>query len=67
MATTKGAPAGELTRTPVMGRQIPARKTNRLLVATWNVANLGLQQRTDAWSPRCLSSEPGRPSFTAQR
>lgn len=30
------------------GRQIPSRRPNRLLVATWNVANLGLQKRTDA-------------------
>ncbi|HEV2070598.1 MAG TPA: hypothetical protein VGR26_12460 [Acidimicrobiales bacterium] len=30
------------------GRQIPARRPDRLLVATWNVANLGLQERTDA-------------------
>jgi endonuclease/exonuclease/phosphatase family metal-dependent hydrolase len=30
------------------GRQIPARRSNRLLVATWNVANLGVQKRTDA-------------------
>ena len=30
------------------GRQIPAHRPNRLLVATWNVANLGLQKRSDA-------------------
>ena len=29
------------------GRQIPAKSANRLLVATWNIANLGLQQRRD--------------------
>ena len=27
------------------GRQIPAKSNNRLLIATWNIANLGLQQR----------------------
>lgn len=27
------------------GRQIPAKATNRLLLATWNIANLGLQKR----------------------
>ncbi|UCF93419.1 MAG: endonuclease/exonuclease/phosphatase family protein [Desulfobacterales bacterium] len=27
------------------GRQIPAKKANRLLIATWNIANLGLQKR----------------------
>ncbi len=30
------------------GRQVPAKRPNRLLVATWNVANLGVQKRTDA-------------------
>ncbi len=29
------------------GRQIPARQPNRLLLATWNIANLGLQQRRE--------------------
>src|SRR3954453_2378748 len=28
-------------------RRIPAKSTARLLVATWNIANLGLQQRRD--------------------
>lgn len=28
-----------------LGRQIPAKANNRLLVATWNIANLGLQKR----------------------
>ncbi len=28
------------------GRGIPAKKNNRLLVATWNIANLGQQKRT---------------------
>ncbi|MGB0911160.1 MAG: endonuclease/exonuclease/phosphatase family protein, partial [Nitrospirales bacterium] len=27
------------------GRQIPAKAANRLLLATWNIANLGLQER----------------------
>jgi endonuclease/exonuclease/phosphatase family metal-dependent hydrolase len=30
------------------GRQIPAKADRRLLVATWNVANLGVQDRLDA-------------------
>ncbi len=30
------------------GRRIPAKRANRLLVASWNVANLGLQDRTEA-------------------
>ncbi|HSS81766.1 MAG TPA: endonuclease/exonuclease/phosphatase family protein [Gaiellaceae bacterium] len=30
------------------GRQIPAKATGRLLVATWNVANLGVQDRLDS-------------------
>ncbi len=30
------------------GRRIPNRRSDRLLVATWNVANLGVQKRTDA-------------------
>ena len=30
------------------GRQIPARGKGRLLVATWNVANLGVQDRLDS-------------------
>jgi hypothetical protein len=30
------------------GRRIPAKRADRLLVATWNVVNLGLQARTDA-------------------
>ena len=30
------------------GRQIPAKGTGRLLVATWNVANLGVQDRLDS-------------------
>lgn len=30
-----------------LGRAIPARTTNRLLLASWNVANLGLQKRRD--------------------
>jgi endonuclease/exonuclease/phosphatase family metal-dependent hydrolase len=29
------------------GRQIPAKATNRLLVASWNIANLGEQKRRD--------------------
>lgn len=29
------------------GRAIPAKKANRLLLATWNIANLGVQQRRD--------------------
>jgi endonuclease/exonuclease/phosphatase family metal-dependent hydrolase len=29
------------------GRQIPAKANNRLLVGTWNIANLGQQQRRD--------------------
>ena len=29
------------------GRQIPAKSNNRLLVGTWNIANLGQQQRRD--------------------
>jgi hypothetical protein len=29
------------------GRQVPARQPGRLLLATWNIANLGLQQRRD--------------------
>jgi len=29
------------------GRSIPAKSNNRLLLATWNIANLGLQNRTD--------------------
>lgn len=29
------------------GRQIPTKADSRLLVATWNIANLGLQQRRD--------------------
>ncbi len=29
------------------GRRIPAKRADRLLVATWNVANLGLQDRTE--------------------
>ena len=27
------------------GRQIPVKAANRLLIATWNIANLGVQQR----------------------
>ena len=30
------------------GRQIPAKASDRLLLATWNIANLGVQQRIDA-------------------
>lgn len=30
------------------GRQVPAKRPDRLLVATWNVANLGSQKRSDA-------------------
>jgi len=30
------------------GRQIPAKEKGRLLVATWNVANLGVQDRLDS-------------------
>ena len=30
------------------GRQIPAKGTGRLLLATWNVANLGVQDRLDS-------------------
>ncbi|HSH59056.1 MAG TPA: hypothetical protein VK988_05315, partial [Acidimicrobiales bacterium] len=30
------------------GRRIPNRRSDRLLLATWNVANLGGQKRTDA-------------------
>lgn len=29
------------------GRVIPAKSSNRLLIATWNIANLGLQNRND--------------------
>jgi len=29
------------------GRQIPAKASNRLLIATWNIANLGAQERRD--------------------
>jgi hypothetical protein len=29
------------------GRQIPAKATDRLLIGTWNVANLGVQDRLD--------------------
>src|SRR3970282_1080042 len=29
------------------GRQIPAKADNRLLIATWNIANLGAQERRD--------------------
>jgi len=29
------------------GRAIPAKDSNRLLIATWNIANLGLQDRND--------------------
>jgi endonuclease/exonuclease/phosphatase family metal-dependent hydrolase len=29
------------------GRQIPAKRKDRLLVATWNIANLGVQDRLD--------------------
>ncbi len=29
------------------GRQIPRKRNNRLLLATWNIANLGVQQRRD--------------------
>ena len=29
------------------GRQIPAKSQNRLLLASWNIANLGLQKRRD--------------------
>src|SRR5215510_1975747 len=29
------------------GRQIPAKAKNRLLIGTWNVANLGVQDRLD--------------------
>ena len=34
-------------RTHKATRQIPARSNNALLVATWNIANLGAQQRRD--------------------
>jgi hypothetical protein len=30
------------------GRQIPAKATDTLLVATWNIANLGVQDRLDS-------------------
>jgi endonuclease/exonuclease/phosphatase family metal-dependent hydrolase len=30
------------------GRDIPDKAANRLLLATWNIANLGVQERTDA-------------------
>jgi endonuclease/exonuclease/phosphatase family metal-dependent hydrolase len=30
------------------GRDVPARAANRLLIATWNVANLGVQQRRES-------------------
>ena len=30
------------------GRRIPAKARDRLLLATWNIANLGVQNRTDA-------------------
>ena len=29
------------------GRQIPAKAKDRLLIGTWNVANLGVQDRLD--------------------
>ncbi|MBE9572331.1 MAG: hypothetical protein IMF11_17015, partial [Proteobacteria bacterium] len=29
------------------GRVIPAKSSSRLLIATWNIANLGLQDRND--------------------
>ncbi len=46
-------PAAEIAalrgwRRQAPGRQIPAKRADRLLVATWNVANLGLQDRTVA-------------------
>ncbi len=28
------------------GRQIPAKASDRLLLATWNIANLGVQKRS---------------------
>ena len=30
------------------GRAIPSKGSNRLLIATWNIANLGLQDRKDS-------------------
>ena len=30
------------------GRQIPAKGRDRLLLATWNIANLGVQDRLDS-------------------
>jgi hypothetical protein len=35
-------------RDAVPGRQIPAKENDRLLVATWNIANLGVQRRLDS-------------------
>jgi hypothetical protein len=40
------------------GRAIPAKAANRLLLATWNIANLGAQDR----SPKGLRA-PGRGDF----
>lgn len=34
-------------RDTASGRQIPAKSNDRLLIATWNIANLGQQQRRD--------------------
>ncbi len=46
-------PAAEIAalrawRREAPGRRIPAKRADRLLVATWNLANLGLQARTEA-------------------
>src|SRR4029079_6509432 len=35
-------------RRPKPGRQIPAKGSGRLLLATWNIANLGVQDRLDS-------------------
>ena len=37
----------EITKIPPSGRAISPKSSNYLLIATWNIANLGLQDRKD--------------------